>query len=55
MCCYLRAPELDKLNSIYMESISGNTDSTLISKLTWKAGRNFSILHIKKPKNGPKP
>lgn len=42
----------NKLHSIYMEAISGNTDSTLISKLTWKAGRNFSILHIKKPRNG---
>ena len=43
----------DKLNSIYMEAISGNADSTQISKLTWKAGRNFRILHIKKPRNGP--
>ena len=43
----------DKLNSIYMEAISGNNDSTLISKLSWKAGRNFRILHIKKPRNGP--
>jgi hypothetical protein len=43
----------DKLHSIYMESISGNADSSLISKLSWKAGRNFSILHIKKPRNGP--
>jgi hypothetical protein len=43
----------DKLHSIYMEAITGNIDSTLISKLSWKAGRNFSILHIKKPRNGP--
>ena len=43
----------DKLNSIYMEAISGDTDSTLISKLSWKAGRNFRILQIRKPKNGP--
>ena len=43
----------DKLHSIYMEAISGNTDSTLIRKLSWKAGRNFSILHIKRPKSGP--
>lgn len=43
----------DKLHSIYMEAIAGNADSTLISKLSWKAGRNFSILHIKKPRNGP--
>lgn len=43
----------NKLHSIYMEAISGNTDSTLISKLSWKAGRNFSILHLKKPRNGP--
>ncbi len=42
----------DKLNSIYMESISGNKDSTDICKMSWKAGRNLSILHIQKPKNG---
>lgn len=43
----------DKLHSIYMEAITGNADSTQISKLSWKAGRNFSILHIKKTRNGP--
>jgi len=43
----------DKLYSIYMEAITGSSDSTQISKLSWKAGRNFSILHIKKPRNGP--
>jgi hypothetical protein len=43
----------DKLNSIYMEAISGTKDSTLISKMTWKAGRNLGIIHISKPKNGP--
>jgi hypothetical protein len=36
----------DKLNSIYMEAISGNKDSSVISKMSWKAGRNFRILHI---------
>ena len=44
---------VDKLNSIYMESISGNKDSSLISKMSWKAGRNFRILHIQQPKTGP--
>lgn len=43
----------DKLNSIYMESISVDKDTTLISKLSWKAGRNFSILHIRQPRKGP--
>jgi len=43
----------DKLNSIYMESITKNNDSTLISKMSWKAGRNFSILHIRQPNKGP--
>jgi hypothetical protein len=43
----------DKLNSIYMESISKNKDSSLISKMSWKAGRNFSILHIRQPNKGP--
>jgi hypothetical protein len=43
----------DKLNSIYMESISRNKDSSLISKMSWKAGRNFSILHIRQPNKGP--
>lgn len=42
-----------KLNSIYLEAISGNKDSSVISKLSWKAGKNFSILHIRRPKNGP--
>jgi hypothetical protein len=44
---------MDKLNSIYMEAITGNADSSMISKLSWKAGRNFRILHIYKPRNGP--
>jgi hypothetical protein len=44
---------VDKLNSIYMESISGNIDSSVISKMSWKAGRNFRILHIQQPKTGP--
>ena len=43
----------DKLSSIYMESISKDKDSTLISKMSWKAGRNFSILHIRQPNKGP--
>ncbi len=43
----------DKLSSIYMEAISGNKDSSVISKMTWKAGKNFGIIHIYKPKNGP--
>jgi hypothetical protein len=43
----------DKLNSIYMESIAKDKDSTLISKMSWKAGRNFNILHIRQPKKGP--
>ena len=42
----------DKLNSIYMEAISANADSSVISKMSWKAGRNFRILRIKKPKKG---
>jgi hypothetical protein len=42
----------DKLSSIYMEAISGNTNGSMISKMSWKAGRNFSILHIQQPKNG---
>jgi len=43
----------NKLSSIYMESISGNKDSTVISKMTWKAGKNLGILHINQPKKGP--
>src|ERR1700712_769353 len=43
----------DKLNSIYMESISKYKDSSVISKMSWKAGRNFSILHILQPDKGP--
>ena len=44
---------MDKLSSIYMESILNNNDSSTISKMSWKAGRNFNILHIRQPKNGP--
>jgi len=43
----------EKLNSIYMESLSLDKDTTLISKMSWKAGRNFNILHIRQPHKGP--
>jgi hypothetical protein len=43
----------DKLSSIYMESSTGDKDSSGVSKMSWKAGRNFSILRIMKPRNGP--
>lgn len=43
---------IEKLNSIYMEAISGNKDSSVIRKMSWKAGRNLRILQIQKPKNG---
>jgi hypothetical protein len=45
--------EVNRLSSIYMESISGNSDGNTISKMSWKAGRNFSILRIQNPKKGP--
>jgi hypothetical protein len=41
-----------KLNSIYMESIAVSGDSTLIEKMTWKAGKNFRIIRIHQPKTG---
>jgi hypothetical protein len=41
-----------KLNSIYMESIAVNPDSTLIEKMNWKAGKNFKIIRIHQPKKG---
>jgi hypothetical protein len=44
---------IDKLSSIYMESIVKNNDSSTISKMSWKAGRNFNILHIRQLKKGP--
>jgi hypothetical protein len=44
---------VDRLNSIYMESISSGKDSTLIRKLSWKAGKSFRILHILKVDGGP--
>jgi hypothetical protein len=43
----------EKLNSIYMETFSGNQDSSFIRKMSWKAGRNFSILQITQPKGRP--
>jgi hypothetical protein len=36
-----------------MESISADKDSTLIRKMSWKAGKNFRILHILKHNGGP--
>ncbi len=44
---------VEKLNSIYMESISADKDSSVIRKMSWKAGKNFRILRIIKPNNGP--
>ena len=44
---------VDRLSSIYMESISSGKDSTLIRKMSWKAGKNFRILHILKVNGGP--
>jgi hypothetical protein len=43
----------NRLNSIYMESINVDRDSSVISKMFWKAGRNLSILHIRNLKNEP--
>jgi hypothetical protein len=43
---------VSKLNSIYMESIAGKNDSIIISKMSWKAGKNFRIIRILQPKNG---
>jgi len=43
----------DRLSSIYMESIAKDKDSTFISKMSWKAGRNFNILHIRQLNKGP--
>jgi hypothetical protein len=50
----LAVPDLgaDKVQSIYLESSSGNADSLVLSKMYWKSGRNFSILHIYQPKHG---
>jgi hypothetical protein len=42
---------VEKLNSIYMETLSAGNDSILIRKMSWKAGRNFRILRIIKPGN----
>lgn len=39
---------VEKLNSIYMETLSPGKDSTGIRKMSWKAGRNFRILRIYK-------
>jgi hypothetical protein len=36
-----------------MESISGNDNGNTISKMSWKAGRNFNILRLQNPKKGP--
>jgi hypothetical protein len=46
------AAGVDRLHSIYMEAISGNQDTSIISKMSWKAGRNLSVLHIRQPRSG---
>lgn len=46
-------PGAERLNSIYMESITGDKDSSVIRKMSWKAGRNFRILRIIRPNKGP--
>jgi hypothetical protein len=49
----LPGPEVTRLSSIYMETISGNEDGKTIRKMSWKAGKNFSILRLQNPKNKP--
>jgi hypothetical protein len=46
------AAGVDRLHSIYMEAISGNKDTSVISKMSWNAGRNLSVLHIRQPRRG---
>jgi hypothetical protein len=43
---------VSKLNSIYMESINTKNDSSVISKMAWKAGKNFRIIRILHLKSG---
>jgi hypothetical protein len=43
---------ITKLNSIYMETIAVFPDSTLIEKMNWKAGKNFTIIRIHQSKTG---
>ena len=42
---------IEKLHSIYMEAYSVNKDTAVISKLSWRAGKNFNIVRIRNPKN----
>jgi hypothetical protein len=41
----------EKLHSIYMEAYSVNMDTAVISKLSWRGGKNFNIVRIRNPKN----
>jgi hypothetical protein len=36
-----------------MESMALVNDTSVISKMSWKAGRNLSILQIRNPGKGP--
>lgn len=45
-------PPADKVRSIYMETRSGNYDSTIIRKMYWRSGKNFSIYEIDPPRQG---
>ncbi|MFI5124552.1 MAG: hypothetical protein ACHQDF_04445 [Chitinophagales bacterium] len=42
----------DKVKSIYLESSSGNSDSLKLTKMYWRSGKSFSIIHIYQPAHG---
>lgn len=42
----------DKVKSIYMESSSGKADSLVLTKMYWRSGNSFSIIHIYQPAHG---
>ncbi|MDP4128718.1 MAG: hypothetical protein Q8918_13750 [Bacteroidota bacterium] len=42
----------DKVKSIYLESSSSDTDGLKLTKMYWRAGKSFSIIHIYQPAHG---
>jgi hypothetical protein len=42
----------EKMNSVYMEIDHSEKDTSVISKMVWKAGRYFTILRISQPLHG---
>ena len=44
-------PPNDKVKSIYIERLTGNTDSSVLKRMTWYTDRKFQVITITQKKN----